>query len=144
VTRQMRRNRGTVHPGRQRWLALAPTLEPIEADGGHDTVLTTMVVEALTDHPRSGTPATLTAAQIVQMVAVACADPAESGRPVSHWTPREVAEEVRKRGLVETISTRSVGRFLQSGRLTAASGGVLAQRQAGSPQGVCCPGGCRV
>ena len=80
---------------------------------------------------RSGTPATFTAEQIVQRVAVACEDPADSGRPLSHWTPREVADEVRKRGIVETISTRSVGRFLKSGRLTAASGGGLAQCQAG-------------
>jgi Homeodomain-like domain len=127
----MRLNRGTVYTWRQRWLALAPKLEPIEAAGGHEKVLTTMIVEALTDHPRSGTPATFTVEQMVQMVAVACEDPADSRRPLSHWTPREVADEVCKRGMVETISTRSVGRFLQSGRLTAASGGVLAQRQAG-------------
>ena len=131
VTRQMRLNRGTVHTWHQRWLALAPKLEQLEADGGSEKALTTIIVEALTDRPRSGTPATFTAEQIVQIVAVACAAPADSGRPVSHWTPREVAEEVRKRGMVETISTRSVGRFLQSGRFTAASGGVLAQCQAG-------------
>ena len=131
VTRQMHLNRGTVRAWRQRWLALAPKLELMEAEGGSDKALTTRIVEALTDHPRSGTPATFTAEQMVQIVAVACEDPADSGRPVSHWTPREVAEEVRKRGLVETISTRSVGRFLKSGRLTAAPGGVLAQRQAG-------------
>ena len=131
VTRQMRLNRATVHTWRQRWLALAPKLELMEADGSPEKALTTMIVEALTDHPRSGTPATFTAEQIVQIGAVACEDPADSGRPVSHWTPREVAEEVRKRGIVETMSTRSVGRFLKSGRFTAASGGILAQRQAG-------------
>ena len=131
VTRQMHLNRGTVRAWRQRWLALASKLEQIEVDGGSDKALTAMIVAALTDHPRSGTPATFTAEQIVQIVAVACEDPAASGRPISHWTPREVAEEVRKRGIVETISTRSVGRFLKSGRLTAASGRVLAQRQAG-------------
>jgi putative transposase len=103
----------------------------VEADEGSDKALTTVIVEALTDYPRAGTPATFTAEQIVQMVAIACEDPADSGRPVSHWTPREVADEVRKRGIVETISTRSVGRFLKSGRFTAASGGLLAQRQAG-------------
>jgi transposase len=74
-----------------------------------------MIEAVLTDTPRSGTPATFTAEQSVQMVAVACEPPAESGRPIRHWTPREVADEVRKRGIVETISTRSVGRFLKSG-----------------------------
>ena len=131
VTRQMHLNRGTVRAWCRRWLALAPKLEQIEAEGGSDKALTTIIVEALTDHLRPGTPATFTAEQIVQIVAVACENPADSGRPVSHWTPREVAEEVRQRGIVETISTRSVGRFLKSGRFTAASGGVLAQRQAG-------------
>ena len=140
VTRQMRLNRGTVHTWRQRWLALAPKLEQLEADGGSEKALTTMIVEAFTDRPRSGTPATFTAAQIVQIVAVACEAPAESGRPISHWTPREVAAEVCKRGIVETISTRSVGRFLKSGRFTATSGGVLAQCQAGGPRHVCRPG----
>ena len=144
MTRHMRLHRGTVHPWRRRWRALAPKLEQIAADGGHEKVRTTMIVEAWTDHPRSGTPATVTADQIVQIVAVACEDPADSGRPVSHGTPREVAEEVRKRGMVETISTRSVGRCFTSGRLTAASGGVLAQRQAGGPRRVCRPGDCGV
>jgi putative transposase len=139
VTRQMRLNRGTVHTWRQRWLALAPKLEQLEADGGSEKALTTMIVEAFTERPRSGTPATFTAAQIVQIVAVACEDPAESGRPISHWTPREVAAEVCKRGIVETISTRSVGRFLKSGGFTAASGGILAQRDARCPRRVCRP-----
>jgi len=85
----------------------------------------------LADPPRAGPPAPLTAEQSVQIVAVACEDPADSGRPVSHWTPREVAEEVRQRGLSETISTRSVGRFLKSGGCAAPSGRVRAQRQAG-------------
>jgi len=130
VARQLHLNRGTVRMWHQRWLALAPKLEHIEAEGCRDKVLLPLIVEVLTDHPRPGTPATFTAEQIVQIVAVACEAPADSGRPVSHWTPREVADEVRKRGVVETISTRSVGRFLKSGRYTAASGGVLAQRQA--------------
>ena len=144
VARQMHLNRGTVRPWRQRWWALAPKLEPLDADRGSDKALLTLIVDALPDPPRPGPPATFTAAQIVQIVAVACEDPADSGRPVSHWTPREVADEVRTRGGVETMSPRSVGRFLQSGRLTAAAGGVLAPRQAGCPGGVCCPGGRRV
>lgn len=131
VMRQMHLNRGTVQMWCRRWCALAPKLAQIETEEGSDKARTTMIVGALADHPRAGTPATFPAEQIVQIVAVACEDPADSGRPVSHWTPREVAEEVRKRGLIETISTRSVGRFLKSGGLTAPSGRVRAQRQAG-------------
>ena len=142
--RQMRLNRGTVQVWCRRWCALAPRLAQREADEGSDKALTTRMVEALADHPRAGTPATFTAEQMVQIVAVACEDPADSGRPVSHWTPREVAEEVRKRGIVEAISTRSVGRFLKSGGCAAPSGRVLAQRQAGGPRRVYRPSGGRV
>jgi putative transposase len=131
VMRQLHLNRGTVQMWCRRWYALAPTLTQMETEEGSDKARTAMIVGALADHPRAGTPATFTAEQIVQMVAVACEDPADSGRPGSHWTPREVAEEVRKRGLIQTISTRSVGRFLQSGGLTAPSSRVLAQRHAG-------------
>jgi len=131
VMRQMHLNRGTVQMWCRRWCALAPKLVQLEADEGSDKALTTMIVGALADHPRAGAPATFTAEQIVQIVAVACEDPADSGRPVSHWTPRQVAEEVRQRGLSETISTRSVGRFLKSGGCAAPSGRVLAQCQAG-------------
>src|SRR4029450_6753627 len=144
VMRQMHLNRETVRVWRRRWLALAPKLEQLEADEGSDKALCAMIVEALTDHPRPGTPATFTAEQIVQIVAGACEDPADAGRPVSHWTPREVAEEVRKRGIVAAISTRSVGRFLKSGGFAAPSGRVLAQRPAGCPRGLYRPSGCRV
>ncbi len=126
VMRQMHLKRGTVQVWCRRWCALASKLEQMEADEGSDKALTTVIVEALTDYPRAGTPATFTPEQIVQIVAVACEDPMDSGRPVSHWTPREVAEEVRKRRIVETISTRSGGRFLQSGGCAAPSGRVVA------------------
>ena len=131
VMRQRHLKRGTVQRWCRRWGALAPQLAPMEADEGRDQALTTRMEEAVTDDPRPGTPATLTAEQMVQMVAVAWEDPADSGRPVSHWTPWEVAEAARKRGIVETISTRSVGRFFQSGGLAAASGRVWAQRHTG-------------
>jgi putative transposase len=130
MARQMHLNRGTVGVWRHRWLALTPKLAQVEAEGLSDTALTTMLEEGLPDQPRLGAPATFTAEPIVQMVAVAWEPPEESGRPISHWTPREVAEEVRTRGMVNAISTRSVGRFLQSGRLEAAAGRGLAQREA--------------
>lgn len=130
MARQMHLNRGTVRAWCQRWLAFTPKLAQADRAGLSDTALTPMREEVLTDTLRLGAPATLTAEQIVQMVAVACEPPEASGRPISHWTPREVAEEVRQRGIVDALSPRSVGRFLQSGRCEAASGRGLAQREA--------------
>jgi hypothetical protein len=60
-------------------------------------------------------------------MAIACEPPESSGRPISHWTPGEIAAEAIKRGIVETISERHVGRFLKSGRPQAPSKSLLAQ-----------------
>ena len=85
------------------------------------------VVERLQDAPRPGAPATFSAEQWCQIIALACESPEASGRPISHWTPRELADEARKRGIVATMSERHVGRFLKSGRPHTASQPLLAQ-----------------
>lgn len=91
--------RKTVSQWRARWLA---------SSGSGASVL-----ERLSDAPRSGAPARITAEQICQIVALACEAPSESGRPVSHWSQQELADEAMKRGIVDQISQRSVGRFLK-------------------------------
>ena len=48
----------------------------------------------------------------MRIMALACETPALSDRPVSNWTPRELADEAVKRGIVEQISPRTVERFL--------------------------------
>ena len=84
------------------------------------------VIEVLSDEPRPGAPATFTPEQVTQILALACEPAEESGRPVTHWTPTELADEAVKRGIVASISARHVGRFLKGGRPEAASHAVLA------------------
>ena len=109
---QLPLKRATRRVGRRRWRAWAPKREQLAADEGRDTARCAIIVAALTDPPRPGTPATCTADQSVQMVAGACEAPAAAGRPGSPWPPREVAEAVRTRGLGAAIRPRRVGRFL--------------------------------
>jgi putative transposase len=73
------------------------------------------VAQRLADAPRSGAPARLSAAQVCQIVALACAAPATTGRPISQWTAREIADEIIQRGIVATISPRHAGRLLKKG-----------------------------
>jgi len=87
---------------RDRWLAL----QPISLDD-----LT--IAERLEDLPRPGTPARITAEQRCQIEAMACEDPADSKRPISQWTSREIADEVMKRGIVDSISPRHAARLLK-------------------------------
>jgi len=70
------------------------------------------VLERLQDAERPGAPAKFTPEQLTHVFAIACEDPAESGRPISHWTGRELADEMVKRGIVESISGRHVRRLL--------------------------------
>jgi putative transposase len=89
----------TVRCWRRRW------------DGEPDLVL----ADRLADAPRPGTPPTFTAEQICAIVALACEPPDASGVPITHWSQSALAREAIKRGLVETISHGSIGRFLKGG-----------------------------
>jgi transposase len=48
---------------------------------------------------------------------VACEPPEKSGRPITHWTAAELADEVSQRGIVESISPSQVGRYLREAQL---------------------------
>jgi putative transposase len=71
------------------------------------------VVERLADAPRSGAPATFTAEQICAVMALTCERPQDSDRPISQRSQREIADEVMRRGIIERVSQRSIGRFLK-------------------------------
>lgn len=75
------------------------------------------VVERLQDAERPGAPATFSLEQILQLFAIACEKPDTYGRPISHWSPRELADELVKQGVVERISPRHVGRLLEEATL---------------------------
>ncbi len=75
------------------------------------------VTERLADLPRSGAPDTFTPEQLCQIVAIACESPTEYARPITHWTARELCDEVIKQGIVPTISRRHVGRILDQNAL---------------------------
>ncbi len=104
-------NRNTVQKWRLRWQKGQAEREGIEDEKKRRQV----IEQVLADDRRSGTPAKFSAEEIVQIVAVACEVPQASGYPVSHWTAKEVAQEVVKRGIVKSISERQVGRFLKRG-----------------------------
>lgn len=92
--------RKTAGQWRRRWLAAEATVG---------------VAERLSDAPRSGAPATFTPEQICQIMAMACEDPERLDVPISQWSQSELARQAVKRGIVESISHGSVGRFLKKG-----------------------------
>ncbi len=116
IAKQLGLDRDTVSKWRGRWARAQEQLAAAE-DSAQTSALRRCIGDVLVDVPRSGRPGDFTPEQIVQILAIACEDPeAESERPISHWTPREVAEEALKRKIVPRISVRTVGRFLKSDR----------------------------
>lgn len=105
--------RHTVGKWRTRWARAALAVNAQQAADKNDKPLTKMILSVFDDAPRSGAPGTFTPEQIVHLVSIACTPPQESGRPISHWSHRELAAEVVKRDIVSSISPRSVGRFLK-------------------------------
>ncbi len=123
-------HRDGVRKWRARWLQQSERLGRLELEGDENE-LRTAVEDVLSDASRSGAPTTFTPEQVCQILALSCEDPKESGRPVTHWTTPVLAHEAIKRGIVPTISPRSVGRFLGRGVTQAVSGEVLAKERAG-------------
>lgn len=121
---------GTVRKWRKRWSKAADWLAEVESEEVSDKQLRAAIRQVLADLPRSGTPAKFSAEQICQIIAVSCETPEQSGRPVTHWTAWELADEVMARGIVASISPRQVGRFLKGSEYQAASVPVLADESA--------------
>lgn len=98
IARALNISRDMARLWRHRWLELS--------------VKDISVVERLVDAERPGGPMTFSLEQILQLFAIACEKPEDYGRPISHWTVRELADEVIKQGIVTSISPRHVGRLM--------------------------------
>jgi putative transposase len=115
VARSLGVDVGTARQWRDRWRQFPPV--PLDD---------LSVAARLADAPKPGAPARLTPEQICQIIALACELPATSGRPISQWTGRELADEIIARGITDRLSPRHAARLLKSGRPQATSDPVLA------------------
>ena len=100
---------------RRRWLEFAEV--PLED---------LRVAKRLADAPKPGAPPKFTPEQICQIIALACERPADCGRPISQWSHSELADEIVRRGIVQSISPRHAGRLLKRSRSQATPDSVLA------------------
>jgi putative transposase len=104
IARRLGIEADTARLWRTRWLGLGAI--PLEELG---------VAERLEDAPRPGGPCRISAEQVCRLTALACEAPAASGRPISQWSGRELADEAVQRGLVDRLSPRHAQRLLKRG-----------------------------
>jgi len=102
IAKENRVTHDTVRLWRNRWVTLQSI--PLDDLGA---------VDRLQDGPRPGAPSRITADQRCRIEALACEKPEESGRPITHWTAREIADELKKRKIVEKISPRHAARLFK-------------------------------
>jgi len=115
IMRELGVSMNTVRLWRSRW----PLFQPIP-------LAELSAQERIEDAPRSGAPSRITADQRCQIEKLACEKPEKSGIPISHWTNREIANEIIKQGIVKQISARHAGRLLKRSRYKTASNSLLA------------------
>jgi transposase len=101
---------------RRRWAKAWWRLVLIECGETH-AAFRRAIEDVLSDAPRSGNPGKFTPEQITQILALACEPPEKSGRPITQWTHKELADEAKKRGIVESISEAQIGRYLRDAEL---------------------------
>jgi transposase len=101
---------------RRRWADAWNRLIAIECCESR-VALRRAIEAVLSDEPRPGAPAKFTPEQVTRILAVACEPPEKSGRPITHWTARELTEEVIRRRIVTSISPSQVSRYLREAAL---------------------------
>ena len=103
IARELNISRKMARLWRERWLELKEKNVSVE--------------ERLMDAARRGAPTQFTTEQVLQLFAIACESPEKYGRPISHWTSRELSEEMVKQKIVDSISPRHIARLLSEATL---------------------------
>jgi transposase len=104
IARQLGVSIDMVRLWRERWLVLRPA-----------SLVDLSVEDRFSDVPRPGRPRKITDEKVCQIVALACEAPERSGRPISQWSGREIADEIKQRGILNKISPRHAARLLKRG-----------------------------
>ena len=68
----------------------------------------------LKDRPRPGRKRTFSAVAEAEVKALACELPTETGVPLARWSTAELAAEAVTRGVVDSVSPSTVGRWLRA------------------------------
>jgi len=124
-SRSIKMEKGSVREWRNRYASANEELSKTEAETPKK--LRGLIEKILSDAPRPGTPSRFTDEQIACIIALACELPESFGLAFSHWSPSLLQKEVIKRGIVESISSVHVGRFLKGAGRKAAQGSELAE-----------------
>ncbi len=101
---------------RRRWEINSDNINEAESNCRKEVDLLRFIEGVLCDAPRPGAPPKFTEEQLCQILLVASEKPTDSDIPLSHWSLSSLANELKNRGIVESISTSQLNIFLKSGQ----------------------------
>ena len=111
IAQQVGLHYNNVATWRNRFLAALPTLRKVETDNPEK--LEEEIRAVLSDKKRPGAPPVFTPEQILRIIDLACNNPNDFGYEVSQWSLPLLVTEIKKQGIAEQISAKSVSRFLK-------------------------------
>lgn len=117
IARTLATTRTTVCKWWVRWRQQSSAISRAEQQERNDQRFCAFLTQRLQDAYRRGTPATFSPEQLVKIIALACESPSASGRPITHWSSRELAAELKKRGIIKSISRATVSRLLKEAKI---------------------------
>jgi len=111
ISEKIELSRSQVWVWRKRWSEVQGELEKQEQEGLSVKEESKRIEGILDDRARAGGPAKFEVETILKILLVAQEEPEESGRPVSHWTPRELRQEVLKRSFFKNEGSLKPSRY---------------------------------
>lgn len=118
--------RETVYRWFNRWVEAKDELAKLEAEHQAEDLSDALYQRALSvlldDAPRPGHHPTFTEEEKQKIIALASEKPETVGVPVTHWTHKLLRNAVIDKGIVTTISSAQVGRFLKQSHAEASQG----------------------
>lgn len=127
----------SVSKWRTRFLKSLPLLQEVEEKNPAE--LESQITILLADYPRPGQPAIYTDEQIIKILEIACRNPGEYGYETSHWSLNQLVNVTIREGIAESISAKTISRFLKYGENPPASHPLLVafSREGGKPRNIC-------
>ena len=115
IERELKIGKNTVKCWRDRFSSAYENLKRIENEQPHK--LRSALKESLSDKKRPGAVPTYSDEQVAAILALACMSPEKFGLPFSHWSSSSLRDEAIVLGIVDDISIRQVGRYLNEKEL---------------------------
>ncbi len=113
ISKQAGFGQDSVSKWRGRFIKALPLLQEVAEK--NPSRLEGTVSSFLNDCPRPGQPSHYTDGQIIKILEVACSNPGDFGYEASHWSLNLLVDAVIKEGIVDSISAKTVSRFLKYG-----------------------------